>query len=141
MLNQIPTYRKPNSPLTSSIYLVFLPLEMQERLKQTKVYHTFFTLSEKKRPTNLQKWQHKNPFFQCVCHWYDLLRWMFFIPCNNWKTLLSIAVYCYPEIVLTAIFWLPLKPVFWKKSIVYACLHNNSMMLITKFQNKAVYAV
>ena len=29
-------------PLTSSIYLLFLPLEMQGRLKQTKVYHTFF---------------------------------------------------------------------------------------------------
>ena len=52
--NQIPTHVKPNLPLTSSIYLVFLPLDIQGRLKQTKVYHTFFfTLSEKKRPANL----------------------------------------------------------------------------------------
>ena len=29
-------------PLTNSIYLFFLPLEMQRKLKQTKVYHTFF---------------------------------------------------------------------------------------------------
>ena len=40
-LNQMSTYRKLNLLLTSSIYLVLLPLEMQRRLKQTKIYHTF----------------------------------------------------------------------------------------------------
>ena len=40
--NQIFTYRKLNLPLTSSIYFVFLPLHMQKRLKQTKVYYTLF---------------------------------------------------------------------------------------------------
>ena len=40
--NQVSRYRKTNLPLTSSIYLVVLPLEMQRRLKQTKVYHMFF---------------------------------------------------------------------------------------------------
>ena len=40
--NQIPTFRKRNLPLSSSIYLVFLPLEIQGWLKQTKVYHTYF---------------------------------------------------------------------------------------------------
>ena len=39
--NQISTYRKLNLSLTSSIYFVFLPLEMQKRLKQTKVCHAF----------------------------------------------------------------------------------------------------
>ena len=39
--NQTSTYRKLNFPLTSSIYLVFLHLEMQKRLKQTKAYHAF----------------------------------------------------------------------------------------------------
>ena len=39
--NQISTYRKLNFPLTSSIYLVFLHLEMQKRLKQTKACHAF----------------------------------------------------------------------------------------------------
>ena len=41
--NQISTFRKPNLPLSlsSSIYFVFLPLEMQKRLKQTKVCHAF----------------------------------------------------------------------------------------------------
>ena len=39
--NQISTYRELNLPLSSSIYFGFLPLEMQKRLKQTKVCHAF----------------------------------------------------------------------------------------------------
>ena len=39
--NQISTFRKLNLLLSSSIYFVFLPLEMQKRLKQTKVCHAF----------------------------------------------------------------------------------------------------
>ena len=38
---QIPTYIKLNLPLISSTYFVFLPLEVQKRLEQTKVYHVF----------------------------------------------------------------------------------------------------
>ena len=45
--NQISTYRKLNLPLTSIIYFVFLPLEMQERLKQTKVCDAFAYFSWK----------------------------------------------------------------------------------------------
>ena len=33
--NQTSTYRKLNLPLSSSIFFAFLPLEMQNRLKQT----------------------------------------------------------------------------------------------------------
>ena len=39
--NQKSTYRKLNLHLTSSTYFVFLPLEMQKRLEQTKVYYSF----------------------------------------------------------------------------------------------------
>ena len=38
---QISTYRKVNLSLTGSTYFVFLPLGMQKRLEQTKVYHGF----------------------------------------------------------------------------------------------------
>ena len=50
---QMPTYRKTNLPLISGICLVFLPHKMQGRLKQTKAYNTFFTLSGEKLPINL----------------------------------------------------------------------------------------
>ena len=54
---QILTYRKPNLPLASSICLVFLPLKMEGRLKQTKVYHTFFLLCLKRNdPQTFKKW-------------------------------------------------------------------------------------
>ena len=45
---KISTYGKLNLPLTSSIYFVFLPLEMQKRLKHTKVYYAlcYFALKE-----------------------------------------------------------------------------------------------
>ena len=36
-------------------YLVFSSLDVQRRLRQIKVHYIFFTLSEKKRLTNLQK--------------------------------------------------------------------------------------
>ena len=29
----------------------------------------------------------KTIFLQCVCYRCSLLRWMFFVPCDNWKTL------------------------------------------------------
>ena len=41
LLNQISPYRKLNLPLTSSVYFVFLPLEIQKRLQQANVYHRF----------------------------------------------------------------------------------------------------
>ena len=49
--NQKFTYRKLNFHVTSSIYLVFLPTEMQKSLKQTKVYHTFFYFVRKETKT------------------------------------------------------------------------------------------
>ena len=39
--NQIFTDRKLNLPLISSIYFVFLPLGIQRRPEQTKLYHAF----------------------------------------------------------------------------------------------------
>ena len=40
----------------------------------------------------------KKVFFKCVYHWYNLLRRLCFIPCDNWKTLLFIQTYHYPEV-------------------------------------------
>ena len=118
--NQIPIYWKPNLPLTSSIYLVFLPLEMQGRLKQTKVYCSCFYFVWKERTHKALSGSSKNPFLQFVCYWYNFLRWRFFVLWYNWEVLLLIIVYHYSEIVLSAILLLSLNPVFWKKSIYYA---------------------
>ena len=109
LLNQISPYRKLNFPLTSSIYFVFLPIEMQKRLQQTKLYHkktptdqsiphVFLLCLKRNHPQTFKSGSCKNRFPQCVCYLYNLFRWMFFIPCDNWKTLLFMKVYRYSEI-------------------------------------------
>ena len=76
--NQLSTYRKLNLALTSSIYFVFLPLEMQKR--QTKVHNSFSLLCLKRNnPQTHKSGSCKTTFLQCICYWYNLLRWMFFI--------------------------------------------------------------
>ena len=37
-------------------------------------------------------------FLHFICYYYNLLRYMF-ISCDNWKTLLFIKVYSYPEVL------------------------------------------
>ena len=74
---------------------------------------------------NLNDWQTfkssscKNGFLQYVCYRCNLLRWMFFIPCDSWKTLFFLRVCRYCEIFSTAILSFSLKQVFWKKSVFY----------------------
>ena len=119
--NQISTYRDLNLPLTSSIYFVFLPLEMQKKTRTDQSIPRVFLLCLKRNdPQTFKSGSCKNPFLQCVCYCYNLLRWMFFILCDNWKTLLFMKVCRYSEIFLSAMLLLSLKPVFWKKSVFYA---------------------
>ena len=67
--NQIPTYRETNFPLTSSIYLVFLPPEMQGRLKKDqRIPHVFLLCLKRNYPQTFKSGSSKNPFLQCVCY-------------------------------------------------------------------------
>ena len=118
--NQLSTSRKLNLPLTSIVYFVFFPLEMQKRIEQTKVYHAFSHFVWKNYPQTFKSGSCKNAFLQCVCYCYNLLRWMFFILCDTWKKLLFMKVYRCSEIVLSAMLLLSLKPVYCKKSVFYA---------------------
>ena len=53
-------------------------------------------------------------FLQCVCYWSNLLRRMFFIPCDNWKWL-----FFYKGLLVRASNWGLSQPsyysVLWKK--------------------------
>ena len=76
----------------------------------------------------------------CVFYWYNLLRGIFYISCDNWKTLLFIKVYCYPE----GLFQSPCYCVLWtsvlKKVHIWFYLHNNGTILLPNFHIKfAVY--
>ena len=93
--NQISTYRKLNLPLTSSIYFLFLPAEMQKRHEQTEVYYSFSHFVWKE--TTWKPWKVAAVRNSFVRYLYNLLRWMFFILWYNWKTLPFVKVYRYSE--------------------------------------------
>ena len=120
---QIYSYRKLNLPLTNSIYLLFLPLEMQRKLKQAKVYHSLFHFVWKETTHKPLKVAAPKTLFSSV---YIIdktcLNECFFITCVNRKAILFIKVYCL--LVSTTMLMLSLKPVFWKKSVFYIMLLN-----------------
>ena len=70
---------------------------MQGRAKYTT---HIFTLSEKKPPTNLKKWQQQRPFSP-MCMFLVQLASVSFTLCDNQETFIFIIVCCYFEIVLT----------------------------------------
>ena len=77
-------------------------------------------------------------FSKCVHHWYNLLWWMFFIPCDNWKALFFTQIYRYPEAWYNRHIAAFCKiNVLKEVCILYHYLHNNiATLLISKFQIK-----
>ena len=106
--------RKLNLLLINSVYLVFSSLEMHGRLKQTKVYCKFVGSNWKETTYKLSK-------EECPCYWYNLLRWMFFIPCDNWNTLFFIKFCRYFKVSFNrhAVAFL-----FWKEIILCKSDHR-----------------
>ena len=137
--NQISTYRKLHLPLTSSIYFVFLPLEMQKRLKQTKVCHAFsYFVSKETTHKPLKVAAAKSLlssvyiigttcFDECFS-FYVITKRYYFLSC--FVKLFFWAPFCY----------LPWSQCFERSPYFMRYLHSNNMMLIPKFQNKADYA-
>ena len=58
-------------------------------------------------------------FLQRLCYRYNLLWWMFLVPCDNWKMLFFLKVCRYCEIISTLTLSFSLKQMFWKKSVFY----------------------
>ena len=105
--NQIFTYRKLNLSLTSSIYFVFLHLEMQKTLineqwTDKSTPHVFLLCIKRSDQQTFKCSSYKNLFFQHVCYCYNLLRLIFFILRDKCKTLLFMKVCRYSEIFLSA---------------------------------------
>ena len=104
-------YKNLNLPLTSSIYFVFLPLEMQKKTQTDQSIPCVFLLCLKRNDPQTFKCQLQKSF-PPVCMLLLKLALMFFILCDNWKTLLFMKVCRYSEIFLSAMLLLSLKPVF-----------------------------
>ena len=80
---------------TSQQYLCCLLFS--RNVQNKSVLHFSCTLWKKPGSQTFKCSSSNKPFLQCVCYWYSLLRWMFFILCANWKTLFSAKVYRYSE--------------------------------------------
>ena len=98
----------------------------ERRLMHTKVYY-----SQKKPLTNLQKQQlQKTKILQCVCYWYNLLRWMFFVPCDSWKSLLLY------ELIITVWLFFKCCCILWSNCVEKICIFN-PLSPWTTFQSNA----
>ena len=73
------------------LYGVLFSRTVKKTHTDQSILATFFVLLLKRSDSQTFKYSSsKNPFLQCVCYCYNLLRLMFFILCDNWKTLFSI---------------------------------------------------
>ena len=110
---------------------------MQRRMIKTKLYYKhFYSISKEASHIYLKV------FPKCVYHWHNLLRWLFFVLCENWTQYflfyLKRSVFkIYNKFIVTqrlgatAILLRTLKQVFRKKSAFYdRYLHNNITMIL-----------
>ena len=128
--NQISTYRKLNLPLTSSIYLVFLSVEMQKKTRTDQSIPLVFLLCLKgnhlqvfksgncKKPSTpvcmlLVQLASMNVFF-----FYVITGWCYF----SWKF-----------VVTVRLFKRQWRQCFERNPYFTRYLHNNNMMVDTKF--------
>ena len=140
-LNQISTYRKLNLPLTSSIYFVFLPLEMQKRLKQTKGCHAFsYFIWKETTHKPLKVAAAKRLFFSVY-----IIGTTCFDECFSFYMITKRHYFSWKFSVTLRLFWAPFCYFVWSQCFERSPyfmphLHINNMMLIPKFQNRADYA-
>ena len=113
---------------------------MQRRLIETKVYYKLFLCLKRNVSQTFKSSSCKKVFPKCAYYRYNLLRWMLFIPCDNWKNYFLYKFIATQGFSATTKLLRSLKQVFWKESAVYICyLHYNiTLLLIPKIQNKAI---
>ena len=92
---------------------------------------TFLLCLKKNVSLTLKSSGCKKVFRKCVYHGYNLLRWMFLIPCDNWKTFLLIQTYRYPEVWCNRHVAAFLETSILKKVLIHIhYFHNNITMLL-----------
>ena len=115
--NQLSTDRKLN---LQCLFRLLSPRNAKKTQTDQNIPCVFPLCLKRNDPQTFKSASCKNPFLQCVCYCYNLLRSMLFILCDTWKTLLFMKLYRSPETVLSDMLLLSLKPVYCKKSVFYA---------------------
>ena len=80
------------------LFDLLLPRNVNETHTEQSILQTFLLCLERNVSQTFKISSCKKVFPKCVYHWYKLLWWMFFIPCDNWKTLFFIQIYRYLEV-------------------------------------------
>ena len=126
--------RKTNLLPLNIIFLVFSSLEIR-RLIQTKVYCMFFCFIWKE--TTHKPGTAKNFLFGVCIIGSTFLDVFFFIP-NVTTGRFFIEVYCYPRFFTTGCCCFFINKCFERTPYFTFYLHNNSTILIQKFQTEAL---
>ena len=130
--------------------MVFSSREMQKRLMQNKAYDKFFCLKRSVSQT-FESSSCKKVYPKFVYHWYNLLRWIFFILRDNWKQYFLHKFIVPQRLGATAMLLRSLKQLFWKKSGFYMVISTIILrwcyyqrfkikLLFFKFSPKKIFA-
>ena len=101
-----------------------------------KTLQVFFTFSKETTQT-FKSSNCKKLLLHCACYRYNLLRWMFFISFDNWKSFFCF-FFCKSLSLLWDSFSCHIAASVLKEVRILRNLHSVSAALIPKFQNKAI---
>ena len=106
-------------------YLVdhLFPRNVKKSHTDQSILETFFTLSEKKHLKKPLKVAAVKKSFSSVISLIQLLRQMFFIPCDNWKALFFIHIYTY-------LYWSDVENER-ESDVGFSTLHNDNITSVS----------
>ena len=111
------------------LFGLFFSIKVKENSYRPKYTSSFLICPNLNDSQTFKSSSCKNSFLQCVCYRCYWLRWMFFVPCDGWKTLFFLKVCRYCEI-----FQSPYCRFLWNKCLkevrILRYLRNNSAVLI-----------
>ena len=108
---------------------------MPKKSHTDQVYYTFlYSVWKETTPKPSKAATTKKLSFCCVCYCYNLLQWMFFIPCDNWKTLFLKKFLDTLRSLQPPFSCAPWNKWFERSLYFIFHLHNKSTMLIPKWK-------
>ena len=128
--------RKQSLPLTNSTYLVFLLPGMQRRLYRSKYACFYSEKKNQKKPDKVAAVKNISSTVYVICT-------TCFDECSLLHVITGRYYFSKKSIVSLRLFWLSCYRFLWRKhferSLYFVCyVHNNSIMLMPKFENKTV---
>ena len=123
----------------NSICLIF---SFRKNAKKTganqSILQSFLLYLKRSVSQNFKPRNCKEVFPKRVYYWCNLLRWMFFIPCDNWKQYIFYTNLSFPGGLVQL---RSMKQVFWRKSAFHVRYLRNNITMMLKPKVQKVYLV